>query len=526
MSKASISLILLALLCLCACAPSTAVPQMNTAGVTATAAASEPTATAAVPEPTATPAATEAPETLEELQADLATASLMLSNVSQYSGGYYYYLMRGANVESVLIRFSDSLQSEVVYHGGLNIHYTVQNGAVYILDTYNNKGIMRILPDGEAECISMLEPEGSNLNSWYYVTERYLYLLHAQYGGRILRIPNDPAFIDWYPPKDGEVDTTRSICLTDADEEVYDFVPYEGYLYYSRKEGESGASLWRVLPDGTGKEFVCEGKPGGTLRVDEYGKLYYAAEKTIDTDVEFYVYDAPGRRYPEADGALTTPDYTVVYPIGADADYLYYDGGFMQVKAQNDGQFIATKHENAKGYRVSKTTGEKDLTYSVNLYWYTPVGDYLINQDDALMIPKEGGEPVALPGSEQIQNEIDRYARVPSVLIGGEGPVELELSGSSAYAVYYLLYNSDDVTPGHEVCAVYLNHTSSGSMFFPEGNYVLKIARGDYWISDKEGFGESGSYSKSLPKEMTSGVYFIEESTSSGFDSDSWGGLG
>ena len=131
-----------------------------------------------------------------------------------------------------------------------------------------------------------------------------------------------------------------------------------------------------------------------------------------------------------------------------------------------------------------------------------------------------------LPGSEAIRLEIERYARVPSVLIRGEGSVKLELPGSSEYAIYYLLYNSDDVTPGHEVRAVYLNHTNSGSMYFPEGNYVLKIARGDYWISDEVGFGESGSYSKSIPKEMTAGVYFIEESTSSGFDSDSWGGLG
>ena len=517
MSKTSISLILLALLFLCACAPSTAAPQTDTASITAAAAA---------PEPSATPVAAEAPETLEELQADLATASLMLSNASQYSGGYYYYLMRGANVESVLIRFSDSLESEVVYRGGLNIHYTVQNGAVYILDTYNNKGVTRILPDGEAECISMLEPEGSNLNSWYYVSERYLYLLHAQYGGRILRIPNDPAFIDWYPPKDGEVDTTRCLCLTDADEKVCDFVPYEGYLYYSRSEGESGISLWRVLPDGTGKELVCGDVSGGTLCVDDDGRLYYATSEYMKTDIELQSYYAPGRKYLQADGSLAAADFTVVYSIGADADYLYYDGGLMQVKAQSDGQFIATKHENAKGYRVSRATGEKDLTYGVNLYWYQPVGDYLINQDDALMIPKAGGEPAALPGSEQIQNEIELYARVPSVLIGGEGPVELELSGSSAYAVYYLLYNSDDVTPGHEVRAVYLNHTNSGSMYFPEGNYVLKIARGDYWISDEVGFGESGSYSKSIPKEMTAGVYFIEESTSSGFDSDSWGGLG
>lgn len=523
MSKVSISLIFLALLFLCACAPSTVA---DTVGGAATEAAPGPTATAAVLEPTATPAATEAPETLEELQADLATASLMLSNASQYSGGYYYYLMRGANVESVLIRFSDSLDSEVVYRGDMNMQYTVQNGDVYILDTYNNKGVMRISPKGETECISILEPEGSHIRSWYYVTERYLYLLHAQYGGQILRVQNDSVYTDLYPANDDGADTVQCLCLTGEDEKVYDFVPYEGYLYYSRKEGESGASLWRVLPDGTGKEFVCEGKSGGTLRVDEYGKLYYAAEKTIDTDVEFYVYDAPGRRYPEAGGTLTTPDYTAVYPIGADADYLYYDGGFMQVKAQNDGQFIATKHENAKGYRVSKATGEKDLTYSVNLYWYKPVGDYLINQDDALLIPKAGGEPAALPGSATIQNEIDLYARVPSVLIGGEGPVELELSGSSAYAVYYLLYNSDDVTPGHEVRAVYLNHTSSGSMFFPEGNYVLKIARGDYWISDDEGFGESGSYSKSVPTEMTAGVYSISESTSSGFGSDSWSGLG
>lgn len=517
MSKTSISLILLALLFLCACTPSTAVPQTDTASITATAAA---------PEPTATPVATEAPETLEELQADLATASLMLSNASQYSGGYYYYLMRGANTESVLIRFSDSLESEVVYRGGLNMQYTVQNGDVYVLDTYNNKGITRILTDGEAECVSMLEPEGSNLNSWYIATDRYLYLLYGQYGGRILRVPNDPAYKDWHPAKEDEMDAARCLCLTGVNDEVYDFMPYKGYLYYSRREGATGMSLWRVLPDGTGKELVFDDVPWGMLRVDEDGRLYYAAEKTIDTNIEFHSYNAPGRRYIEADGTLTAPDYTAVYPIGADADYLYYDGGFMQVKAQSDGQFIATKHENAKGYRVSKATGEKDLTYGVNLYWYKPVGDYLINQVDALMIPKAGGEPAALPGSEPIQNEIELYARVPSVLIGGEGPVKLELSGSSAYAVYYLLYNSDDVTPGHEVRAVYLNHTNSGSMYFPEGNYVLKIARGDYWISDEEGFGESGSYSKSIPKEMTAGVYFIEESTSSGFDSDSWGGLG
>jgi hypothetical protein len=146
----------------------------------------------------------------------------------------------------------------------------------------------------------------------------------------------------------------------------------------------------------------------------------------------------------------------------------------MQVKAQSDGQFIATKHENAKGYRVSRATGEKDLTYGVNLYWYRPVGDYLINQDDALMIPKAGGEPAALPGSEQIQNEIELYARVPSVLIGGEGPVELELSAASL-RVNYLLYNSDDVTPGHEVARSISIILIRFNVTSPEGNYVLNI---------------------------------------------------
>ena len=88
------------------------------------------------------------------------------------------------------------------------------------------------------------------------------------------------------------------------------------------------------------------------------------------------------------------------------------------------------------------------------------------------------------------------------------------------------MYGSDDVTPDHEVCAVYLNHVSSGAMYFPEGNYVLKIARGDYWIRDEEGFGASGAYSKSIPTEMTAGVYSIGESTTSGFGSEAWGGLG
>ena len=137
----------------------------------------------------------------------------------------------------------------------------------------------------------------------------------------------------------------------------------------------------------------------------------------------------------------------------------------------------------------------------------------------------------------QAQAAIDLYtATLPNTCVlqlerhpsggTGEGSVKLELTGSSEYAVYYLLYRSDDVTPGREVRAVYLNHVSDGEMHFPPGNYVLKIARGDYWISDEEGFGENGAYSKSVPTEMTAGVYSIEISTTSGFGRDSWGGLG
>ena len=481
---------------------------------------------ASTPEPTATITPTEAPETLEQLQADLANASMTISVESQYQDGYYYYLLRGAMNEAILIRFSDSLVSEEVYRGGMYTQFTVLDGIVYIYDKYNNDGVIRIFPDGERDYIGKLEPIGWNESSWYYVTERYLYLLYGGYEGQILRVPNDPAYIDWHPANAGSEGSTRCLCLTGADENVCGFVPYEGYLYYIRVEDASGRSLWRVLPDGSGKACVCGNVPYGDLCLDEDGRLYYATAETLHTDTENTVYDAPARQYLEPDGTLTVADYTAVYPIGADADYLYYDGGFMQVRLQKDGQLLATKHENARGYRVLKTTGEKDLTYSVNLYWYKPVGNYLINRTDGLMIPKEGGEPVALPGSEPIQDEIDRYLRVPSVLIDGDGPVKLELSGSSDYAVYYLLYHSDDITPGHEVRALYLNHVSSGAMYFPEGNYVLKIAQGDYWISDAEGFGKSGTYSKSVPTEMTAGTYTIQSSTTSGFNSDSWGGLG
>ena len=431
----------------------------------------------------------------------------------------------------MLIRFSESLESEVLYRGGLNIRYTVLNGAVYIEDGYSGKGITRISPDGGVAGISLIVPLGDSTDSWYYATERYQYVLelHTFQGvwGQILRVPNDSAYagVDGFNTDDE--DTARCLRLTGRDEHVLGFVPYEGYLYYSSHlEGEEGLSLWRVLPDGSGKERVCDGLRGGTLRVDGDGRLYCAYTDTVRTDTANAVYEAPGRQYLEPNGTLTTADYTAVYPIGTDADYLYYDGGFMQVRAKADGQFTATKHENAKGYRVSKATGDKDLTYGVNLYWYTPVGDYLIDTRDALMIPKAGGEPVALPGSEAIRIERENGERLPSVLIDGEGEVTLQLSGSSEYAVYYLLYESGDVTPGKEVRAVYLDHVSSGTMYFPSGNYVLKIARGDYWISDEEGFGASGAYLRSVPTEMTAGVYSIGESATSGFGSDSWGGLG
>lgn len=509
-------------MCLCACAPATPEPQATDATFVA--------APVATPKPTATIAPTEAPETLEQLQADLATASAALSTACQYVDEYYYYLMRGAKFESVLIRFSESLESEEIYRGGLNTQFTVLNGAVYIVDEYSGEGITRITADGEAECISRLDPSGSYVNSWYYATERYQYMRYGQYGGRILRVPNDPAYADWHPANAGDVDAARCLCLTGVNEEVREFVPYEGYLYYSRIEGASGMSLWRVLPDGSGKELVCDNVYyGGTLCLDDDGRLYYATKEPLYTyrdDICLLDCVVPGRQYLEPDGTLTAADYTAVYPVGADADYLYYDGGFIQVRAKADGKLSATKHEDAKGYRVSKSTGEKDLTYDVSLYWYTPVGDYLINANDALMMPKAGGEPVALPGSEAIRLEIERYARVPSVLISGEGSVKLELPGSSEYAIYYLLYHSDDITPGHEVRAVYLNHVSDGEMYFPPGNYVLKIARGDYWISDEEGFGASGTYSRSVPTQMTAGTYSIQESTTSGFGRDSWGGLG
>ena len=99
-------------------------------------------------------------------------------------------------------------------------------------------------------------------------------------------------------------------------------------------------------------------------------------------------------------------------------------------------------------------------------------------------------------------------------------------SHATTHGTFIIICMEADVTPGHEVRAVYLNHASSGKMHFPPGNYVLKIARGDYWISDEEGFGENGAYSKSVPTEMTAGVYSIEISTTSGFGRDSWGGLG
>lgn len=516
----------IASLLLCACAPAASAPRATDAAFVA--------APVATPKPTVTPEPTEAPETLEQLQADLATASTPLSTACRYADGYYYYaklVKRGAKVESVLIRFSQSLESEEVYRGGLNTQYTVLNGTVYFRGGDRGIGVMRITPGGEAASISKIN---SLENRWYYATERYQYVLeaHNAFWGQILRVPNDPAYADVDGFNTGDEDTARCLRLTGDDEKVHGFVPYEGYLYYSCiPAGEGELSLWRVLPDGSGRERVCDGLCAGALCLDDDGRLYCASTKTARTTVANSLYAntvhaAPGRQYLEPDGTLTTVDYTAVYPIGADADYRYYDGGLMQVRAKADGQLSATKHENAKGYRVSKSTGEKDLTYGVNLYWYTPVGDYLINETDALMIPKSGGEPVALPGSEPIRLEIERYARVPSMLISGEGSVKLELTGSSEYAVYYLLYRSDDVTPGREVRAVYLNHVSDGEMHFPPGNYVLKIARGDYWISDEEGFGENGAYSKSVPTEMTAGVYSIEISTTSGFGRDSWGGLG
>lgn len=517
----------IASLLLCACAPVTSAPQATDAAFAVT--------SVETPKPTATIAPTEAPETLEQLQADLATASPPLSTACRHADGYYYYamlVMRGAKVESVLIRFSESLESEVLYRGDpLNMEYTVLNGIVYFRGGDCGIGVMRITSDGEVASISKINPLE---NRWYYATARYQYVLeaHSAFWGQILRVPNDPAYADVDGFNTGNEDTARCLRLTGDDEKVHGFVPYEGYLYYScTPDGEEEMSLWRVLPDGSGKERICDGLCAGALCLDDDGRLYCASTKNARTTVANSLYAntvhaAPGRQYLEPDGTLTAVDYTAVYPIGADADYRYYDGGLMQVRAKADGQLTATKHENAKGYRVSKATGETDLTYGVNLYWYAPVGDYLIDRLNALMIPKSGGEPVALPGSEEIQLEIERYAQAPSVLIDGEGSVKLELSGSGAYAVYYLLYRSDDVTPGHEVRAVYLNHVSDGAMYFPPGNYVLKIARGDYWISDEEGFGENGSYSKSVPTEMTAGVYSIGESATSGFGSDAWGGLG
>lgn len=513
----TICLAMVLVLGMLACAAPASEPAQNPA---------EQAGTASTPEPTATITPTEAPETLEQLQADLATASLTISAESQYQDGYYYYLMRGAKNETILIRFSDSLESEEIYRGGLYTQYTVLDGIVYIYDEYSAEEVIRILPDGETECIGKLEPVGWDEYSWYYVTERYLYILYGTRTGSIVRVPNDPAYQDWHPVRADNENSAGCLRVIEKIGEVYSFVPFEGYLYYCQKEGATGMSLWRILPDGTGDEFLCDVKYGGHLRLDEVGKPYYITKECVEAGDEFHSYYAPGRQYIEPDGTLTEVDYTAVYPIGADADYLYYDGGYMEVKPRADGKLNATKHEDAKGYRVSKATGEIDLTYSVHLYWYQPVGNYLINRTDGLMIPKEGGEPVALPGSEPIRLEIERYAREPSVLIGGDGPVKLELTGSSEYAVYYLLYHSDDITPGHEVRALYLNHESSGAMYFPEGNYVLKIAQGDYWISDAAGFGESGTYSKSVPTEMTAGTYTIQSSTTSGFNSDSWGGLG
>ena len=524
MSKAALYLLFLMLLGLCACAPATPAPQATDAAFTAT--------SVEAPKPTATIAPTEPPETLEQLQADLATASLPLSPACQYADGYYYYAMWGAKFETVLVRFSESLEGEVLYRGGLeNMQYTVLNGTIYFRGGHLGAGVTRITPGGEAAGISKINPLE---NRWYYATERYQYVLeeHSAFWGQILRVPNDPAYADVDGNNIDDANDARCLRLTGDDEKVHGFVPYEGYLYYScTPDGEEEMSLWRVLPDGSGKERVCDGLCAGALCLDDDGRLYCASTKNARTTVANSLYAntvhaAPGRQYLEPDGTLTAADYTAVYPIGADADYRYYDGGLMQVRAKVDGQLTATKHENAKGYRVSKATGETDLTYGVNLYWYVPVGDYLIDRLDALMIQKAGGEPVALPGSEAIRLEIERYARVPSVLIDGEGSVKLKLSGSSEYAVYYLLYRSDDVTPGREVRAVYLNHVSDGEMYFPPGNYVLKIARGDYWISDEEGFGESGAYSKSVPTEMTAGVYSIGESATSGFGSDAWGGLG
>ena len=519
------AVMLLALQIACA-KPASATKTMESASDSVSPAIS---ALVATPEPTATPEPAETPETLEQLQADLATASSPLSTESRYAGGDYYYLMQGANYEMVLIRFSRSLESKVLYRGGLNMKFTVLNGTVYIEDGYRFNGLMQITRDGEESPISAIDPLGDSARSWYYATERYQYVLepHNVSWGQIFRVPNDPADADANHFNTGDQNQARCLGLTDLEEHVYGFIPYNGFLYYSSKaDGEEDFSLWRVLPDGSGREKVCGGLRGSKLCVDDDGRLYCMTTTSVHTDVSNAAYNAPGRQYLEPDGTLTAADYTAVYPIGEDAEYLYYDGGFMQVRVKNNGELLATKHENARGYRVSKATGEKDLTYGVSLYQYTPVGDYLFNHYDALMIPKTGGEPVALPGSKEIRLEIERYARVPSVLIDGEGSVKLELSGSITYAVYYLLYRSDDVTPGHEVRAVYLNHVNDGAMYFSPGNYVLKIARGDYWINDEEGFGESGAYSKSVATEMTAGVYTISESIASGFGSDSWGGLG
>ena len=103
----------------------------------------------------------------------------------------------------------------------------------------------------------------------------------------------------------------------------------------------------------------------------------------------------------------------------------------------------------------------------------------------------------------------------------GPGTSSLYLTAGNRMACYRLVRMD-----GSTEFQVLLSAGEETTQSFPCGRYVLKVARGDEWISDEEAFGDAGSYSSTNTFKFEDGGYYeISTGTQGSFYGDSKAGF-
>lgn len=146
-------------------------------------------------------------------------------------------------------------------------------------------------------------------------------------------------------------------------------------------------------------------------------------------------------------------------------------------------------------------------------------GDWLFAEIGGLnaepvMLPKDGSaDPVTVPGfgvydcqahkPESAEPEIQwNYESF------GEGPVELYIASHELSACYRLIL-AESGKPAEEVLIARTGPYTGATLFFDPGRYLLKIAKGETWISDEAAFGPGGEYSAAEPYVFEANTYEI-----------------